>query len=168
MAQGYITDIKHDANGRFGPSWQLYIDGKSLGFLKFAPNGFQVGDFVEYQTKDNGKGYQNLVPGSMNKVSAPAGSAAPAPKAASVITMDRQDVISRQAALNSSLAFVSLLEKAGALPEGKTLTASKKVDKMEAIVVEYMQKFHQWSTGAPYEMPEAAVEGAVQNWDEQE
>lgn len=168
MAQGYITDIKHDPRGRFGPSWQLYVDSKSLGFLKFEPKGFTVGDFVEYETKDNGRGYENLVPGTLRKASAPAGSAPPAPKAASVISMDRQDVISRQAALNSALAFVNVLQEAGALPDGKTLTPAKKADKIEAIVLEYTQKFHLMSTGAPYELPEMAAADAAQSWDEQE
>lgn len=167
MAQGYITEIKHDPNGRFGPSWQILVDGKTTGFQKFQPKGVAVGDYITYDVKMNGQ-YENMVPGSMAKIDPPAGVSAPAAKAPSVIAMDRQDVISRQAALNSALSFVEILQVAGALPEGKTLSAAKKADKIEAIVMEYVQKFHLLSTGAPYEIPEEAVAGSAQSWDEQE
>lgn len=166
MAQGFISDIKQ-SQGRFGPSYQIFIDGKNLGFLKFEPKGMAVGDYVEFEEEQKGQ-YTNIRNGTLRKAQAPQGVAAPTPKAASVITMDRQDVISRQAALNSALSFVNLLHGSGALPEGKSLTAAKKADKIEAILIEYMQKFHLWSTGAPYEMPEESVGAAAQNWDEQE
>lgn len=166
MANGFITDIK-ESQGKFGPSYQIFIDGENRGFLKFAPKGMSVGDYVAYEAEQKGQ-YTNIKAGTLRKEAAPQGVAPPTPKAASVISMDRQDVISRQAALNSALAFVDVLQTAGALPDGKTLTAAKKADKIEAIVVEYMQKFHQWSTGAAYEMPESAVADAAQSWDEQE
>lgn len=167
MAEGFITDIKHDPNGRFGPSWQLYVDGKTLGFMKYEPKGYAIGDYVTYETEQKGQ-YQNLKAGTLSKSVPPAGAAAPTRPEPSKITMDRQDVISRQAALNTALSFVQLLQVAGALPEGKSLTPAKKADKMEAILMEYVKKFHLLSTGTVYEVPEAAAEAAAQSWDEQE
>lgn len=166
--QGYITDIKHDPNGKFGPSWTVFIDGKGMGFMKFAPKGVAVGDFVGYESETNARGYENLKAGTLTKLAAPAGVTPPTRAEPSVIKMDRQDVISRQAALNSALEFITLLVTSDALPAGKSLTAEKKADKIEQLVMEYTQKFHLLSTGAAYEIPEAALEDGAVNWDEQE
>lgn len=163
MNQGYVTDIK-ESDGRFGKSYQLYVDGKNLGFSKFPYKGVAVGDFVSYETEQKGQ-YLNLKAGSLSKINPPAGVA---PPQRSAITMDRQDVISRQAALNTAIQFVELLRAAEALPAGaKNLAADKKADKIEAILMHYVKKFHLYSTGVAYEVTEEAAESGVQSWDEQ-
>lgn len=166
MAQGYITDIK-ESDGRFGKSYQLYVDNKSLGFMKFPPKGIGVGDFVEYETEKKGQ-YENLKPGTLSKIDPPAGMKAPIRPAPSTITMDKQDVISRQAALNSALSFVQILQAAGAIPEGKTLSADKKADKIEAILNSYVKRFYELNTGSEYTIPDISTEDAAKSWDEQE
>lgn len=167
MAQGFVTKI--DArNTKFGTYYDVYVDNKNLGGGKFPPKGISEGDFVEYEMEKNARGYEQIKAGTLRKTDAPAGVKAPAAPAPSAISMDKQDVISRQAALNSALSFLSTLVAAGAIPEGKTLTPAKKADKLEAILMNYTAKFFNLSTGAVYDLPEEDIAEAAANWDEQE
>lgn len=111
--------------------------------------------------KDNG--YETLVQGSLSKIDAPAGSSPAAASAAVAAAggMDRQEIISRQAALNTALQMTTLLQAAGAIPEGKAASAAAKADKLEAIVMSYTTKFYRYSTGNDYEIPEEDVVAAA-------
>lgn len=167
MATGFITDIS-SRDTRFGTYHDVYIDGKNLGGGKFPPKGVKVGDYVSYEIEKNAKGYDQLKAGSLSVESAPAGVAAPTPKQPSAISMDRQDVISRQAALNSALEFVSILSAADALPIGKSLASAKKADALKEIVMRYTADFFHLNTGVVYDVPEDVVGDVAQAWDEQE
>lgn len=167
MSQGFVTKI--DARStKYGTYYDVYVDNKNLGGSKFPPKGVAEGDYVEYEMEKNARGYEQIRAGTLHKVEAPAGVKAPAAPAPSAIAMDRQDVISRQAALNSAIAFVSALVAAGAIPEGKTLTPAKKADKLEAILMNYTSRFFHLSTGAEYTIPEDELAQVAGNWDEQE
>jgi hypothetical protein len=170
MAQGYVTKIDARTT-KFGVYHDVYVDNKNLGGSKFPPKGIAAGDYVEYEIETNAKGYEQIKAGSLNKVSAPAGVTpppAPTPVAASTIGIATQDVISRQAALNSAIGFLDVLEKAGALPDGKTLTPAKKADKYKAILLSLVSEFYHINTGSAYEIPEEVVGEVAANWDEQE
>lgn len=168
MPQGYITDIK-ERSTKFGAYHDVYVDGTNLNGGKFPPKGVKVGDYVTYQTEKNARGYETLVLNSLSKIDAPAGSAPPAAPKPSGISMDRQDVISRQAALNSALAFVDLLAKTDSLPVSKSAAAAKRADMMEAILHRYVASFYHINTGSKYELPEGVEEeSAAEAWDEQE
>jgi hypothetical protein len=168
MSEGFITKI--DARStKFGVYHDVYVDNKNLGGGKFPPKGVEVGDYVSYEAVKNDKGYETIKAGSLSKINPPQGIKAPATPAPSTMTMDRQDVISRQAALNSALHFVEILADNEAIPGGKTLTGDKKADKIEAILMNYLQKFYLYNTGTTYEIPEEALEGETSgSWDEQE
>jgi hypothetical protein len=170
MAQGYVTKIDQRQT-KFGVYHDVYVDNKNLGGSKFPPKGIAAGDYVEYEIETNAKGYENIKAGSLNKVAAPAGvmpPAPPTPVAPSSIGMATQDVISRQAALNSAIGFLDILERAGALPDGKTLTPAKKADKYKAILLGYVSEFFHLNTGSEYDIPEEVVGEVAANWDEQE
>lgn len=140
--------------------YDMVIDGQKIGTGKFKPKGVEPGDYVSYDINMNGN-FKNLKPGSLSKETPPAGVTA-APAASTGTSQgfssysDRQDVISKQSALNSALQFVDILAKADALP----LTASKKKDEkadiLERIVMEYTAKFYHVNTGNIYEVPEDA------------
>jgi hypothetical protein len=168
MSEGFIQKI--DARDtKFGKYYDIYIDGKKLSAGKFPPKGVSAGDYVRYEIETNERGYEALKSGSMEKIEKPAGIEAPKPPKASTITIDRQDVISRQSALNSAIDFLTLLQAADALPAGaKNLTPDKKADKIEAILMEYVQRFYYLNTMTPYEIPEAMVDQVAAGWDEQE
>lgn len=165
--QGFITKI--DARDtKFGTYYDIYFDGKKAGAGKFPPKGVQANDYVEYELEKDDKGYDRLRAGTLRKLEAPQGVKAPAAPAASTIGLDRQDVISRQAALNSAIEFVTLLQTAGAIPVGKTANAAKTGDKLEAILMSYVQKFYKMNTQSDYVLTDDEAVASAQNWDEQE
>lgn len=168
MSEGFVTKI--DARDtKFGVYYDIYVGSDKLSAGKFPPKGVNVGDYVKYREETDAKGYKKLVSGSMEVVPSPAGLAAPKPPKPSSIGLDRQDVISRQAALNSALQFLQVLTANDALPAGaKNLATDKKADKIETILMEYTQRFYRLSTFSEYEIPEEAAGDSASSWDEQE
>lgn len=167
MSEGFITKID-SRKTQWGTYFDVYIDGKNMGGGKFPPKGVAEGDYVTYEAEKNSKGYDTIKAGSLAKAAQPAGVAAPVKPAPSTITMDKQDVISRQAALNSALAFMEILQAADAIPAGKTLSADKKADKYKAILLNYVAEFYKINTGSDYVLPEDTVGEVAGKWDEQE
>ena len=122
-------------------------NGDSVGAGKFPPKGMSAGDYVQYDTKANGK-WLNLVPGSMSKLDKPAGVEAPSKQPGFVPSGDkRQDTISKQAALNSALTFVGLLAAQDALPMPAKTKAGEKADVIHSIVDMYTAHFYKQATG---------------------
>lgn len=148
--QGYIQAVK-EKQTKFGVMYDMVIDGTTYGVGKFAPKGFAAGDYVSFDATQKGQ-YWNLVPGSIAKVAAPAGVSAPPKMEPSRITRDKQDVISRQSALNSALQHVSNLIAAGAIPAGTTVKGPKMADKIDAITAYYTEIFYEQSTGDRLEL----------------
>ena len=158
---GFLQEVKGKET-RFGTFYSLVVGGKTYDTgSKFPPKGFTAGDYVSFEVAKNDRGYETIKAGSLSKQQAPAGVSPPTPPAASVIAMDRQDVISRQAALNSALTMVGLIVQVGGIPESKTTTAAQKADQVDAMVMSYMQRFFKLSTGAEYEMAEDDVAAAA-------
>lgn len=159
MAQAYITSL----NGRetsFGTMYDIvFSNGDKVGAGKFPPKGVAVGDYVQYDTVMKGQ-YKNLAPGSLSKISKPEGVAAPSAPARSSGGFggdDRQEIISKQAALNSAIAFLSLANAAEALPVGaKNLAPAKRLDALISITNEMTSKFYHQSTGKTLVIPEDA------------
>lgn len=161
--RGYLNDI--DARStKFGTYYALVVDGKKHDTgSKFPPKGVAVGDYITFETKQNDRGYETMVQGSLSKASAPAG-VTPAVAAAAVAQAsgpDRQEIISKQAALNSALAMANLLVAGGGVPVGKTATPAKVAELLEAIVMSYTAKFYRYATGQEYELPEDDAAAAV-------
>lgn len=172
QVKGFLQRIK-TRNTKFGDYYVLVVDGKDHDTgSKFPPKGVSEGDYISFEIVKNAKGYDAMVQGSLSKEAAPAGVAPPAAPIPSAIKMDRQDVISRQAALNSALDMVSILVAGGGIPDGKTQTPAKKAELLEALVMSFTAKFHRYSTGVDYELPEedvAAVAAASKvDWAEAE
>ena len=183
MAQAYIQEIQKKETAAGIMYDFVFSDGNKVGAGKFPPKGFGPGDYVNYDITMRGQ-YTNLKPGSMSKATPPAGVAAPAAQQTSAATSGyakpngnaggydrRQEIISKQAALNSGLTFVNLLVSADALPIPKTAKSDKKADLMEEIVMRYTAQFYNLATGEDYPLPdtmpaglEAAEDGG--NWDE--
>ncbi len=164
--EGFLTKIE-ERDTKFGKYYSLVVNGEKIDAGKFPPKGVAAGDYVSVDTETNDRGYKKVK--SVTKLEKPAGvSAPPAPKPSS-IAMDRQDVISRQAALNTAIQFLDILTKNDALPAGaKNLTPDKKADKVEAILMHYVQKFYKLSTLTAYEIPEEEAGEVAAKWDEQE
>lgn len=169
--QGFVTAI-NEKQTQFGPMYDIVVGGTKYGVGKFAPKGIAQGDYVQFDGVQKGQ-YWNVAPGSLSKKEKPAGvSAAPAPTSGGGGGYDkRQETISKQAALNSALNFVTLLQAADALPVAKSAKTDKRADLVKQVVLEYTAEFYHMATGETYDLPDmeavdlAKVEEAG-NWQE--
>ena len=127
-----VVEALSSKNTDYGEMWSAKVGGVNYGMGKFKPK-FGVGDNISFSVTYNGKyanvDYKSLVvePGTGGPA-APQKSYGQAAKASGGMGKDdywerkelkdeqRQGIISRQSALNSSLAFVAILAQAGAIP----------------------------------------------------
>lgn len=174
MAQGYLVDILEKQTS-VGTMYDLVFDNGKVGVGKFKPKNAEPGKYYEYEVKMNGT-FKNLAPGSLKQVVAPPASS-PQPvsgaKPAGGGGYDaRQDTISKQAAFNTAIALVKLMQDADALPIPASVKKDKKADAIEAIVLDVAARFYHRATGNTLDLGDlqveadlAAVEGET-NWDE--
>lgn len=167
LMQGFVQQVA-TRKTKIGDMFDLVVNGDSYGHGKYAPRGISAGDYVEFVTEMNGN-FRNIARGTLKKIDPPAGAAAAAPAVQNTSPSaaanapartyvansfdDRQVVISKQAALNTAIAFVEVATKTGAiaLPEAK----GKGLAILDRAVFEYAAKFHKFSTGVEVEIPEA-------------
>lgn len=136
-------------------AYNVVVGGQSYGAGLFAPK-CKVGDYVQFEV-DESRGFKNVARGSL-KVSknkppaeAVAEAAATAPKVSTTGgTVDmRQDTISRQAAMNTAIQFMTLLSSNDAL--GLPASAKgKKQEVLESMLAKYMAEFYERNTGVAY------------------
>lgn len=162
MANGFLQQIvvKDTSAGKMTD--YIFSNGDKVGAGKFPPKGIEQGKFYNYEFDMNGN-FKNLRKNSMFEGKAPEGAAATAASPATSARAggnsydSRQDVISKQAAFNTSIAFVKLLAESDALPIAASVKAAKKADAIEAIVLDYASKFHKRSTGTPLNFDDEAL-----------
>lgn len=173
MIRGFVERIDTKQT-QYGPMYNLVVDGKTYGVGKFAPKGIQAGDYVQFEGVQKGN-FWNVQAGSLSKQDKPAGVTASPARAASGGGMSqdrRQETISKQAALNSALSFVKLLQDADALPMPKTTKQAAKADLLLTVVNDYTARFYHQSTGETFELPDvlpsdlSGAEGQ-DNWSEE-
>ena len=176
MTQAYLVEVKTKQTSA-GEMYDLLFDnGEKVGVGKFKPKNAEPGKYYEYEVKMNGN-FKNLAPGSLKQVVAPPASA-PATGAAKPAYSggnsfdSRQDTISKQAAFNTAIALVKLMQDADALPIPASVKKDKKADAIEAIVLDVAARFYHRATGNTLDLGDlqveadlAAVEGET-NWDE--
>lgn len=175
MSQAYLLEVQTKQT-KIGPMYDLVFDnGDKVGAGKYQPKNATPGKYYSYEINVNGN-FKNLAPGSLREVAAPPASspqtsAAPARSSSSGFDT-RQDTISKQAAFNTALSLVKILQDADALPIAASVKKDKKADTIEAIVLDYAAKFYKRATGNVMDLGEeqdavdlAAVEGEA-TWDE--
>lgn len=150
LVQGVVQNIQARQTS-VGTMYDIIVDGQSYGNGKYAPRDIQAGDTVTFTAEIKGN-YRNVGRGTLRKLSGQAAqqlsyspaAAAPAAKQ-TVVVDDRQAVISKQAALNTALTMVEILlsKDAVALPKA----AADKAPVIEALLANYVDKFHTFSTG---------------------
>lgn len=152
--QGFVSsiDVKETSVGKM---YDLNINGKRYGMGKFPPKEIAAGDYVSFTPAQRGN-FWNVQAGTLSKLDKPAGVSPPAPVSAPAYGGGdrRQETISKQAALNTSLTFVKLLSDNGALPMPGKVAADKKADLIKDIVLLYTAEFYKLSTGETYDLPE--------------
>lgn len=128
-------------------AYNIIVAGQSYGAGLYAPKA-KEGDYVTFTAEQNGN-FLNVERGTLKVGKAPAGEAKAATSAAvkqAVGGYDaRQDAISRQAASNTAIAWVTLLHTVGALPAAKSKGDHQAV--MDTFRREYEKEFYQSNTG---------------------
>lgn len=178
MYQAYLNEIQAKDTS-VGTMYDLvFSDSNRVGVGKFQPKNAEVGEYYSYDIVMKGQ-YKNLKPGSLSKLDKPAGVTPPSAKPGFVPSGDkRQETISKQAALNSALAFTTLLASQDALPIPAKVKASEKADLIQEVVDHYTSLFYEQATGQRMEIapkPQSGSGGAASameaaesgdNWEE--
>lgn len=167
--QGYATIETRQTS--VGTMYDLIMDGQKYGLGKFPPKFVNSGDYVTFEVEMNGQ-YKNVARGSLKKLPKPEGTTAPTAKAATASYAkaqdNRQEIISKQSAANTAIAFVKMAVETGAIK----LPAKNAGDTLLAITKEYIGTFYKMATGEEYKALEedagdlASAEANDQGWDE--
>src|SRR5688572_27328879 len=150
---GIVQDIQTKSVAGGKTAYNIVVGGQSYGAGLYAPK-CKVGDFVTFGV-DESRGYKNVerntLKSSANKpanyVEPETPKAAPAKSGGSPYDA-RQDAISRQAASNTAIGFLTLLQSAGALP-----LPAKKGDMqvaMDALLKKQTEFFYEQNTGVKW------------------
>jgi hypothetical protein len=153
---GVVQEIraKPVAGGKI--AYDVVVGGEGYGAGLYAPKCKQ-GDYVQFELDDS-RGYKNVARNTLkvSKNKAPAEAVAVAastlpPRASTGALVDsRQDVISRQAALNSALQFLAVLASTDSLGLPKTDTKGKRMEALETMLTKYQQDFYENNTGVKW------------------
>lgn len=147
MYQAFLNEIVPKET-KVGVMYDLvFSDSNRVGVGKFQPKNAVVGEYYSYDITMNGN-FKNLKPGSLSKLDKPAGVTPPSAAPNFVPSGDkRQETISKQAAVNTALAFVNLLVSTDALPIPKTAKSAEKADLIQETVDHYTGHFYKQATG---------------------
>lgn len=151
MAQvsGVIQQIKTKKVGaKQTTAYDLNVNGQWYGYGFYAPKANE-GDYVTFEATQNGN-FHNVERGTLKVGKAPPEEAKQATGGSvrqAVGSYDaRQDAISRQAASNTAIAWLTLLHNAGALPAGSKSKGSQQ-EALDVIRREYEKEFYESNTG---------------------
>lgn len=130
-------------------AYDIYVGGQKYGAGLYAPKA-KEGDYVTFTANQSQYGY-DIERGSLKVGKAPKGAAEAATKAAvktAVGSFDaRQDAISRQAASNTAIAWVTFLHTAGALPVAASKTKGALAAALDVVRRQYEKEFFEGNTG---------------------
>lgn len=128
-------------------AYDIYVGGQKYGAGLWAPKA-KEGDYVTFNANQGQYGW-DVERGTLKVGKAPKGEEQAAIKAkvgAAVNSFDaRQDAISRQAASNTAIAWVSFLQAAGALTV--PATKGKAQAALDLVRKEYEKEFYESNTG---------------------
>lgn len=161
MAEKITGKIQYinEKDGNYGKSYNLKIDGETYYLQgKFPPRGIDAGDVVELEWNYKGN-YKIVEKGSLRKTEA---KVSPPTKAEAKTFQkatsydDRQQVISKQAALNTALEFLKFAKENETLPVPKQKNAG--YGYLYDLWLDEAAKLYELNTGDKWEMPERDVE----------
>lgn len=158
-SQGLIGEIKEQSTA-YGTMYNYVINGETFGAGKFPPKGVAVGDYIEFEFVEKGR-YKNLESKSVRKVEKPSGeqvATATAATATAVRSFGKdQDTISKQAARNTAVAFLTLLASQDAIPVAASAKPAARFDAIRGMLEKLTQEFYDYSTGkSPTPLTDAA------------
>ena len=146
---GVIQQLKSKQT-KIGEMWDINVNGDWFGVGKYKPKA-KEGDYVTFTPEYNGN-FKNVERGTL-KVSAnkPANTgstqASSNVRAASNSFDARQDAISRQAASNTAIAWLTMLHTAGALPVSTSKSKGGQQEALDVLRRQYEKEFYEANTG---------------------
>lgn len=146
---GTVESIStRDFNGK--TMYNLKVSGEMYGFGSNKPN-CKEGDFISFEYEQKGA-YRNGNSKTVKVTSAGTGAASTGSTGyVGGKTTATQTTISKQAALNSAIAFVNGLVAVEAVPGiTKTMKAEERYGLMEALVYTKTKEFYKQSTGEDF------------------
>lgn len=159
----YLNE-KPSKDGKY-TMYSIKVDGTNYGIGRFAPRGVEQGDTVEFEVEYNGN-WPNVAKGTLRKVEAAPAAAPPAAKSDAAApakaawaggrNADTQDIISKQAALNTALGFLEFALKNETLPVPKAKNAG--YGYLKTLWLKEAAELYELNTGKVWELPEADVE----------
>lgn len=163
---GTIERIEARPVPGYGTFYDLIVDGQKYGNGKFAPRDVKEGDVVsfEYETTQRGQyTNHNIKARSLRKVEGgaaaqaspkvaqPAAAAAPVRQPYTAFD-ERQEIISKQAALNTAIALGTLAVEAGAVLVNKTAKDNEKLTLVHNWIMEEAARIFRQTTGREWDV----------------
>lgn len=145
---GVIQAIKERSLNNGKKAYDIQVAGDWYGAGLYAPKA-KEGDYVTFRVAYNGN-FKNVERNSLKVSANKQTDAAPVANVrAAVSSFDaRQDTISRQAASNTAVAWITLLHAAGALPAPKTKGSAQAT--LDMIRAQYEKEFYESNTGVEW------------------
>lgn len=174
QVEGFVQAIETKPTSTGKTMYTVKVNGIGYGAGLYPPK-FNEGDFISFTYTMNGKFY-NMETRTVTKKPAPMGFTpqqppAVAPKASGGDWDSRQDIISKQAALNSAQHMVEILVTAGAVVGlDKAKTPADKMQVLTSLVNEFTMDYYNQNTGRKLSLPTGEVpdsgeeEPVVKNW----
>lgn len=166
ITTGQVEQISEKA-GQFGPMISYKVNGEwyLLKGAKFKQRDVSEGSFVDVEFDVNPRGYKDIVKGGLRiaSVDTPAPAAGkPSPAKAAVPYADpRQDIISKQAALNTALQFVTLASSKDVLPFPANAKQADKLTLFRNWWIDEATRSYELSTGKKWEVTPEPVAKAT-------
>lgn len=165
---GVIQEIQKRSVSGGRTAYNIVVAGESYGVGLYPPKA-KEGDYVKFDV-DEARGYKNVARNSL-KVStkAPPAEAVAEAKATAGKQDAKQDIIERQSAANTAVAFLAVAQAADALGLPKTDAKGKRLEALEALFKKYTTALYEQNTGkewkdiAPSGSPEPEVEEHAQD-----
>ena len=145
------VEVVNSKEGQYGTMWSVKVNGDWYGVGKYQPK-CREGDTVTFDFTFKGN-YKNMDTKTLKVTSGDAGAAIKSTAPASVgggsagYVDNRQEVISKQAALNSAIAFMQLLHAEGGIPLAATVKGGKREGALRELLQQYTCEFYEQATG---------------------
>lgn len=162
---GVVQEIQTKPTSTGKSAYDIVVGGERYG-VGFYPPKCKQGDYVKFEL-DESRGYKNVgrntLRVSANKAPPEAVAAAaatmPAKNSAGMSVDNRQDVISRQAATNSAIAFLAVLASADALGLPAVDKKGGRIAAVEALLEKYTTELYEQNTGLKWKSISPATKG---------
>jgi len=171
---GQVSRVEQKTFTNGGSAYYLHVEGREYRVGNYPPRDVAAGDWVEFEAeaKQNGR-FTNysIVSRSLRKASpqdAQNSSPGPAAKAFTDASAprkyeafdERQEIISKQAALNTASGFVNLCVANGMLPFAASTKAAQKIDLLRTWWLDEAAKVYNITTGRKWEIGDGGDVGA--------